>query len=65
MSRRGWALFIIMGLIWGLPYLLIKVADTGVSVPVLVFARVFTGTPLILAGAVLATRAPGSKEALA
>jgi drug/metabolite transporter (DMT)-like permease len=48
MSRRGWALFIVMGLIWGLPYLLIKVADGGVSVPVLVFARVFTGTLLLL-----------------
>src|SRR6266849_10058819 len=48
MSRRGWALFAVMGVIWGGPYLLIKVADGGVSVPVLVFARVFTGSLLLL-----------------
>ena len=33
MSRRGWVLFAAMSLIWGIPYLLIKVADGGVSVP--------------------------------
>src|SRR5215471_6940729 len=48
MSRRGWALFAVMGVIWGLPYLLIKIADGGVSVPVLVFARVATGALLLL-----------------
>src|SRR5262249_41511052 len=30
-SRRGWALFAAVGVIWGIPYLLIKVADAGVS----------------------------------
>ena len=48
MSRRGWALFVALGVIWGIPYLLIKVADGGVSVPVLVFARVLTGSLLLL-----------------
>jgi drug/metabolite transporter (DMT)-like permease len=48
MSRRGWVLFTVMGVIWGLPNLLIKVADGGVSVPVLVFARVFAGSLLLL-----------------
>ncbi len=47
MSRRGWALFAAMGVIWGVPYLLIKVADTGVSVPVLVLARVSIGAVLL------------------
>jgi drug/metabolite transporter (DMT)-like permease len=47
-SRRGWVLFIVMGVIWGIPYLLIKVADTGVEVPVLVFARVSLGAALLL-----------------
>jgi drug/metabolite transporter (DMT)-like permease len=47
-SRRGWVLFTVMGVIWGIPYLLIKVADTGVSVPVLVFARVSLGAALLL-----------------
>ena len=48
MSRRGWVLFTVMGVIWGVPYLLVKVADGGVSVTVLVFARVFAGTLLLL-----------------
>ena len=26
MSRRGWVLFLTMSVIWGIPYLLIKVA---------------------------------------
>lgn len=39
MSRRGWALFVAMSVIWGLPYLLIKVAVEELSAPVLVFAR--------------------------
>lgn len=48
MSRRGWALFAAMGVIWGLPYLLIKVADGGVSVPVLVLARCTVGALVLL-----------------
>lgn len=37
-----------MGLIWGIPYLLIKVADGGVSVPVLVWARVAVGALILV-----------------
>ena len=48
MSRRGWALFAAMSVIWGIPYLLIKVADGGVAVPVLVLARVGVGAALLL-----------------
>ena len=48
MSRRGWWLFAAMSLIWGIPYLLIKVADGGVSPPVLVLARVSIGAALLL-----------------
>ena len=48
MSRRGWAMFAAMGVIWGMPYLLIKIAVGGVSVPVLVLARVTIGTALLL-----------------
>jgi drug/metabolite transporter (DMT)-like permease len=47
LSRRGWLLFAAMGVIWGIPYLLIKVADGGVSVPVLVFTRVALGSLLL------------------
>ena len=52
MTRRGWLLFAAMGVIWGIPYLLIKVADGGVSVPVLVFSRVALGSLLLLPAAV-------------
>jgi drug/metabolite transporter (DMT)-like permease len=41
-------MFIAMCVIWGIPYLLIKVADGGVSVPVLVLARVGIGAALLL-----------------
>ncbi len=37
-----------MSVIWGVPYLLIKVADGGVAVPVLVFARVAIGAAVLL-----------------
>ena len=47
-SRRGWILFAAMSVIWGVPYLLIKVADEGVSVPVLVFARTSVAALLLL-----------------
>jgi drug/metabolite transporter (DMT)-like permease len=47
-SRRGWVLFAAMSVIWGLPYLLIKVAVGGVPVPVLVLARVALGAALLL-----------------
>jgi len=47
-SRRGWLLFAAMSVIWGIPYLLIKVADGGVAPPVLVLARVTIGAALLL-----------------
>lgn len=48
MSRRGWVLFALMGVLWGIPYLMIKVAVEGVSVPVLVFARTAVGAAILL-----------------
>src|SRR5260370_40217162 len=47
-SRRGWLLFAAMSLIWGVPYLLIKVADGGVAPPVLVLGRVAIGAAILL-----------------
>jgi drug/metabolite transporter (DMT)-like permease len=41
-----------MGVIWGIPYLLIKVADQGVSVPVLVGTRVALGSLLLAPAAI-------------
>jgi drug/metabolite transporter (DMT)-like permease len=48
LSRRGWLLFAAMSVIWGIPYLLIKVAVGGVPVPVIVLARVAIGAALLL-----------------
>jgi drug/metabolite transporter (DMT)-like permease len=47
-SRRGWALFAAMSVIWGVPYLLIKVGVGGMPAPVLVLARVVVGALLLL-----------------
>ena len=48
MSRRGWALFVAMSVIWGMPYLLIKVAVGEVSPAMLVFVRCVVGAALLL-----------------
>src|SRR5215467_7727727 len=48
LSRRGLALFAAMSVIWGMPYLLIKIAVGGVPVSVLVLARVVIGAALLL-----------------
>ena len=48
MSLRGWVLFAAMSVIWGIPYLLIKVAVEGVSVPVLVLARTAVGALVLI-----------------
>jgi len=56
-TRRGWLYFAAMGVIWGLPYLLIRIAVREISPPLLVFIR--TGgaalvlVPLAAAGGVL------------
>jgi drug/metabolite transporter (DMT)-like permease len=47
-SRRGWVLFAIMCVVWGIPYLLIKVAVGGVSVPMVVFSRTALGALILL-----------------
>ncbi|MFW3170900.1 DMT family transporter [Geodermatophilus sp. CPCC 206100] len=48
MSRRGWALFLAMSVIWGVPYLLIKVAVGDLSPVVVVFGRCVLGAALLL-----------------
>ena len=47
-SRRGWVLFVAMSVIWGVPYLLIKVAVDEVSPMVVVFVRCVVGAALLL-----------------
>ncbi len=48
MTRRGWALFIALGLIWGIPYLLIKIAVRDLTPASLVFLRTALGAALLL-----------------
>jgi drug/metabolite transporter (DMT)-like permease len=48
MTRRGWLLFIALGVIWGIPYLLIKVAVRELSPASLVFLRTAIGAALLL-----------------
>lgn len=47
MSRRGWALFVVLGIVWGLPYLLIRVSVREVSPALLVFVRTAGGAALL------------------
>jgi drug/metabolite transporter (DMT)-like permease len=48
MSRRGWVLFAAMCAIWGVPYLLIKVAVREIGPAELVFVRTALGAVLLL-----------------
>ncbi|HSR25742.1 MAG TPA: EamA family transporter [Candidatus Eisenbacteria bacterium] len=48
MNRRGWALFAAMALVWGIPYLLIKVAVGDLSPTSLVFVRTVIGALLLV-----------------
>ena len=48
MSRRGWLLFSAMCFIWGIPYLLIKVAVRDLSPVTLVFLRCLIAVVLLL-----------------
>ncbi|CAL9433835.1 EamA family transporter [Streptomyces levis] len=56
MTARGWLLFALMGVVWGVPYLLIKVAVDELSPSAVVFARCALGAALLLP---FALRQPG------
>jgi drug/metabolite transporter (DMT)-like permease len=47
-TRRGWLLFSALGVIWGIPYLLIKVAVRDLTPATLVFFRTAIGAALLL-----------------
>ena len=55
-TRRGWLLFSVMCVVWGIPYLFIKVAVGGVAPPVVVFARTAGGAAILLPVAALTGR---------
>lgn len=48
MTRRGWLLFSAMCVLWGIPYLLIKVAVEDLSPPMVVLARTGIGALVLL-----------------
>ncbi|MFJ3894487.1 DMT family transporter [Streptomyces sp. NPDC090083] len=49
MTARGWFLFSLMGVVWGIPYLMIKVAvDAPLSPSMVVFTRCALGAALLL-----------------
>jgi len=48
MSRRGWVLFASMCVIWGIPYLLIRVAVSDLSPAALVLARTVVAAAILL-----------------
>jgi drug/metabolite transporter (DMT)-like permease len=48
MSRRGWVLFLALSVIWGIPYMLIRVAVRDITPASLVFLRTSIGAALLL-----------------
>jgi drug/metabolite transporter (DMT)-like permease len=48
MSRRGWLLFVAMSIIWGTPYLFIRVAVRQIDPATLIFFRTAPATLLLL-----------------
>lgn len=48
MTARGWFLFSLMGVVWGIPYLMIKVAVDTLSPSMVVFVRCALGALLLL-----------------
>jgi drug/metabolite transporter (DMT)-like permease len=47
-SARGWAAFVALGVIWGLPYFFIKVAVQEVSPLIIAFSRVLLATLILM-----------------
>lgn len=48
MSRRGWLLFSALSIIWGIPYLLIKIVVDAMSPEFLVFSRTAIGALILV-----------------
>ncbi len=63
MSRRGWALFAAMCVIWGIPYLLIKVAVGELAPATMVLGRTAIGAALLLPFAIARGKLRGLRAA--
>jgi drug/metabolite transporter (DMT)-like permease len=62
MSRRGWTYFLAMAVIWGIPYLLIRVAVRQLDPGVLVFARTAPAALLLLPLVIIQKQLPTLRE---
>ena len=65
MTRRGLILFLSMAIIWGIPYLFIRIAVAEISPPTLVFLRTTVATAILLPARALAHRPAGGARPLA
>ena len=48
MTRRTWSLFFLVGFLWGIPYLLMKVAVQDFPPPAVVFGRTLIGAAMLI-----------------
>ncbi len=48
MTRKGWLLFVAISVIWGIPYLFIRIAVRELDPVVVVFARATIATAVLL-----------------
>jgi len=48
MTKRAWLLFIALGVLWGMPYLLIRIAVSAVDPLVVAGSRTLIGALLLL-----------------
>lgn len=48
MTRKSWSLFVVVGILWGIPYLLIRVAVRDFSPAMVVFSRVLIGALILV-----------------
>ena len=48
MSRKGWGLFALVGVLWGVPYMFMKIAVEELAVPVIVFSRLLIGALVLI-----------------
>ena len=66
MSRRAWGAFAAVSVLWGIPYLFIKIADDGGMPPlVLAWGRVSLGAVVLLAGRLAGRHLAGPARARA
>jgi len=56
LSKVGWGRFLLLGLLWGMPYLFLKVAVEEISPSVIVFSRVLIGGLICLPIALKASK---------